>query len=132
MIPLLGPGVDSSVLRGPIVELHALSCDSRDNLEKMLDSIATHGDFKRRSPSDYSAAIAAVLDVKALMVGPENTERVLEFFRANPDVRFQPGVVAAELDLTKGIVREIAEKLASDGQLKRMFGQYGRIYQLAR
>lgn len=132
IIPILGPGVSAGILRGPIVEFNALSCDDAGDLKQLLQDIAILGGFEHRTPPNYEEELAAVLNLRNNLVGPVNREKVLGFFRQHPDVKVRPGTVASELRLQKDIVREIARTLADQGELEVAdIDLYGRIYKLA-
>lgn len=131
IVPLLGPGADPSVLRGPVHEINALSCSHREDLEQVLHDLAGFSKLEQRPRSRYGVELQAVLGLRDRLAGPENKARLLEVFRRHPDHYYQPGAVGAEVGLELEIVRELANQLVAEGYLDWELKQFGRNYRLS-
>lgn len=132
IVLLLGPGIQASVLRGPVREYSALSCSNRPELEQLLEELARLSDFHKRPPEEYDDALRSVLELEHELTGPENEARVLALLRKNKGTWLQPGAgVGKELGLDIKTVRKIADHLVDQGHVEPKLGQYGKIYRLS-
>lgn len=132
ILPLLGPGIEASVLHGPVQDLNAFSCSVKADLEQMLGDLARFLALDLRSRGHYEKALQSVLELKERLTGPENETRIRDFFRKHPDHWYYPeAAVGAELGIEREIVRVIVDRLSEEGYLKHRVGQFGREYRLS-
>ena len=61
LLPILAPGVEASVLEGPLNGLNALRSDSRPQLHQMIDDLAEHFGITPASPAAYERYIERIL-----------------------------------------------------------------------
>ncbi|MGB6042770.1 MAG: toll/interleukin-1 receptor domain-containing protein [Pirellulales bacterium] len=61
LLPVLAPGVDSSVLEGPLAGLNALRSDNRSQLHQMIDDLGKHLGITPASPAAYERYIDRIL-----------------------------------------------------------------------
>lgn len=74
LIPLLAPGADAKIMRGPIAGLNALACDSRGQLLQLVQDTAGQLDIPAEAPAVYTGAIDRILSVQrpaAVPAAPE-------------------------------------------------------------
>lgn len=60
LAPLLAPGVSTSVLKGPISSLNALSCDSSSQLHQLVHEVASQLSISPEPPATYQSLVEAV------------------------------------------------------------------------
>ena len=76
LMPLLAPGVDAKIMRGPIAGLNALACDSRGQLLQLVQDTATELDMAPEAPAVYSAVIDRILSVDRPAATPAAPEQL--------------------------------------------------------
>lgn len=65
LIPLLAPGVDGSVLGGPLMGINALRADNRAQLQQLVTDIAQKFQLDPEPPQVYEVHIEAILNLGA-------------------------------------------------------------------
>jgi hypothetical protein len=63
LLPILAPGVDDSVLEGPLTGLNTLRSDSRPQLHQMIQELAQHLGITPASPAAYERYIDRILEL---------------------------------------------------------------------
>ena len=63
--PVLAAGATPSLLRGPLSQTHAVSCDKRQDLQQLVSTLAKQLQVKAEPPQVYEKELAAVLTVNA-------------------------------------------------------------------
>jgi hypothetical protein len=61
LVPLLAPGVASTVLEAPLSALNALSCDSRAQLQQLVAELASRLGVEPHAPAAYERQIERVV-----------------------------------------------------------------------
>ncbi len=61
LIPLLAPGTGPQALRGPLVGLNALSCESAGQLHQLVSDVGRTLEIEAESPAVYESNIEAIL-----------------------------------------------------------------------
>ena len=71
LVPLLAPGVESSILRGPIADLNALRCDVMAQLHQLVHDVATHLGREIEPPAVYQSKADAIMAYRDTVKPPE-------------------------------------------------------------
>ncbi len=130
MVPLLGPGVPRSILKGPISELNPLSFDVRADVEQLVeDARSTLGCEVNRS-SHYSDEIEALLQLQGNFARREKPDTVLGFFLQHPGEAFYPSAVASGVGISRKDAITAIEQLVVDGYATRRIEKYGPTFGL--
>jgi hypothetical protein len=99
IIPLLAPGTDAAILRGPIAQLNALRCDQPGSLHQLIADIGNQLSIRPENPAAYQ----------------EDIDRIEEYVHTVPTVvsgRIEPGSEpadenkpsASDLDVVLGVM----------------------------
>ena len=81
LVPLLAPGVEPSILRGPIAGLNALRCDVMTQVHQLVQDVASHLGREIEPPAVYQSkadAIMAYRDAAKLPGKPSGNPSVLK------------------------------------------------------
>jgi hypothetical protein len=70
LIPLLAPGTDATILRGPIAQLNAMRCDQPGSLHQLIGNIGDQLSIQPENPAAYQ----------------EDIDRIVEYARTVPTV----------------------------------------------
>ncbi|NQT39509.1 MAG: toll/interleukin-1 receptor domain-containing protein [Planctomycetes bacterium] len=84
--PILAAGATPSLLRGPLSQTHALSCEKRQDLQQLVSNLATQLQVKIEEPQVYEKELAALLNADAKQHERETLGQVTRPFRV-PDTR---------------------------------------------
>ena len=71
LVPLLAPGVEPSILRGPIADLNALRCDVMAQLHQLVHDMASHLGREIEPPAVYQSKADAIMTYRDTVKSPE-------------------------------------------------------------
>jgi TIR domain len=94
LVPLLAPGVDASILRGPIANLNALRCDVAAQLHQLVHDLADLLGRSPEPPAVYQRKVDALLAYRA----PEPSAADMERSRPQPSSTAVAGDQYADAD----------------------------------
>jgi hypothetical protein len=78
LAPLLAPGVSTSILKGPISSLNALSCDSSSQIHQLVHDIASQLSITPEPPASYQTLVEAVSKARSsVLPAPSSSVPVL-------------------------------------------------------
>ena len=60
LAPVLAPGVSTSILKGPVSSMNALSCDSTSQIHQLIHDIASQLAISPEPPATYQGLVEAV------------------------------------------------------------------------
>lgn len=132
LIPVLAPGVSMAVLQGPIQDLNALTCGTREGLFRLVSNLEGFLGIKARQPLDFSKQLEIVLATQPARIDEKDLAAVMKFFREN-DVRLyykHPIGHSLKWDLAK--VGEVADQLVQAGLLEIAYAEFGPKYRIKR
>jgi hypothetical protein len=75
LIPLLTPGSETSILKGPISGYNALSCDSNSQLLQLIQDVSQHIEVESEPPNVYQKHIERILRFTARRSADNNLSR---------------------------------------------------------
>ncbi len=61
MTPVLAPGVDASIIKGPLSSTNALSCESRSQIHQLIDEISSQLNIRLESAANYQEYVDAIV-----------------------------------------------------------------------
>lgn len=61
MAPVLAPGADASIIKGPLSSINALRCESGSQMHQLVDEIASQLGIRLESASSYQEYVDAVV-----------------------------------------------------------------------
>lgn len=61
MAPVLAPGIDASIIKGPLSSINALNCENRSQIHQLIDEIASQIGIQPESASSYQEYVDAVV-----------------------------------------------------------------------
>ena len=73
LVPLLAPGVEPSILRGPIADLNALRCDVMAQLHQLVHDVASHLGREIEPPAVYQSKADAIMAYRDTVKPPEKS-----------------------------------------------------------
>ncbi|MFH1108982.1 MAG: hypothetical protein V1790_07295, partial [Planctomycetota bacterium] len=100
--PILAAGATPSLLRGPLRQTHALSCDKRQDLQQLVSNLAKQLPVKAEEPQVYEKELAALLTANAEQQEPETPGRDTRVIR---EIEIKP---AADTTITDEDITPVA------------------------
>lgn len=108
MAPVLAPGVDASIIKGPLSSINALCCESRSQIHQLVDEIASQLGAKLESAANYQEYVDAVVTCR-----PETLKA---------EVNSSPSVIPVSIDNEYASAEEIIRTYCGS--------QWGNDYQM--
>lgn len=131
LVPLLAPGVPASIIKGPLSEVRALSCDSREDLRQLIDQVAAVLEPGKGALDSYARdemdAVLALKEELALEIDPAP---VLEFLRTKPGRLFYTSVIARGAGMELAQAQIVLPRLVTEGLVKEELEKFGPVYKL--
>jgi hypothetical protein len=129
-IPVLVPGSDTAILKGPLQEIHALNCALAEDLTRLVSQVSEQLGVSLPPADTYLAEQQDVLDLRKGPPLSGKQQQALRFFAGAPRKFFYSAALAQALDTDLRDATDQALYLHSVGLLDRKWEKFGATHRI--